>query len=279
MSTTRPGSSAEITGGEPRRDRAGDVRPSDDPARHRPGRLLLGAGRAAVSALAADPSGRGCAAAAAPPHRRADGAGLGTAARAVGRGRARVGWRRAAVPLRRRAARPPSGGAAAVDRRRAGRAPAHAAGGAAVPGARPHPRLGAADIRRGHRLGDAPAQFGLGGGIAHRVRLRRRGGVRLADADRARRGQLARRAGRRDMAAVAGRLVAGPGEPAAVPVPAAALVLPAVHLGAVPVAGVAHRVEAHADASGPLRRPGLPRRPSVTRSRRCCWRRERCWPG
>ena len=43
------------------------------------------------------------------------------------------------------------------------------------------------------------------------------------------------------MAAVAGRLVAGLREPAAVPVPAAALVFPAVHLGAVPVAGVAHR--------------------------------------
>ena len=69
-------------------------------------------------------------------------------------------------------------------------------------------------------------------------------GVRLADADRARRGQLARRAGRWEMAADAGRLVAGLREPAAVPVPAAALVFPAVHLGAVPVAGVAHRVAA-----------------------------------
>ena len=71
----------------------------------------------------------------------------------------------------------------------------------------------------------------------------------------------------------------GAGEPAAVPVPAAALVFPAVHLGALPVAGVAHRVDAHADASGPLRRPGLPRRASAMRSRRCCSPRGRCWPG
>ena len=32
-------------------------------------------------------------------------------------------------------------------------------------------------------------------------------------------------------------------------------------------------------ASGPRRRPGLPRRRRPARSRRCCWPRGRCWPG
>ena len=73
------------------------------------------------------------------------------------------------------------------------------------------------------------------------------------------RGELVRRAGGREIAAVAGRLVAGLRQPAAVPVPAPALVFPAVHLGALPVAGVAHRFAVHADASGSLRRPGLSR--------------------
>ena len=51
-------------------------------------------------------------------------------------------------------------------------------------------------------------------------------------------------AGGWEIAAVAGRLVAGLRQPAAVPVPAPALVFPAVHLGALPVAGVAHRFAA-----------------------------------
>ena len=53
------------------------------------------------------------------------------------------------------------------------------------------PDAARATVRRGHRLGDAPAQFGHGGGAADRVRLRRRRGVHLADAGGARR----RRAG------------------------------------------------------------------------------------
>ena len=117
-----------------------------------------------------------------------------------------------------------------------------------------------ATVRRGDRLGAAPAQFVRGGGPPDCVRLRRRGGIHLADARDARRGELVRRVGGWEMAAVAGRLVAGRREPAAVPVPAPALVFPAVHLGALPVAGVAHRVDVRADASGSLRRPGLPRR-------------------
>ena len=52
------------------------------------------------------------------------------------------------------------------------------------------------------------------------------------------------------IAAVGRRLVAGRRQPAAVPVPAPALVFPAVHLGALPVAGVAHRFAVRADASG-----------------------------
>ena len=79
----------------------------------------------------------------------------------------------------------------------------------------------------------------------------------LADAVALRVAQLARRAGRRALAPDAGRLVAGLRQPPAVPVPAAALVLPVVSLGAVPVAGVAPRPGARAHAPGPLRRPGL----------------------
>ena len=82
-----------------------------------------------------------------------------------------------------------------------------------------------------------------------------------------------------NLAADAGRLVAALGEPAAVPVRAPALVFPAVHLGALPVAGVAHRVEVHADASGPLRRSGLSVRRSATRSCRCCRPRGPYSPG
>ena len=69
--------------------------------------------------------------------------------------------------------------------------------------------------------------------------------------------ELVRRAGGREIAAVAGRLVAGAREPAAVSVPARALVFPAVHLDTLPLARVTHRVAARADASGSLRRPGL----------------------
>ena len=129
---------------------------------------------------------------------------------------------------------------------------------AAIRRARPHPRLGSwrtfdAAIASAMRLRNSI----WAEAAAHRIRLRRRRGPRLADADGARRGRLARRAGRWRLAAVAGRLVAGPGEPAGVPVPVAALVFPAVHLGAVPVAGVTHRLAVHAHASGPLRRPRL----------------------
>ena len=99
-------------------------------------------------------------------------------------------------------------------------------------------------------------------------------GVALADADRTRRLQLARRAGQWKVAAVDGRVVAGLCQPADLPVPAAAMVFPPVHLGAVPVAGVAPEPEAHADPSGPLRRPGLPRIRPLTRSRRCWSPRE-----
>ena len=61
------------------------------------------------------------------------------------------------------------------------------------------------------------------------------------------------------IATVAGRLVAGLREPADLPIPAPALVFPAVRLGAFPLAGVAHRAQLHADASRPLRRAELPR--------------------
>ena len=225
------------------------------------GRLLAGPRRAVLSALAGHASGRRSAPTAPPPRRRDGASGLGAAAAVVDRGRTCLGRQRpAAVPPRRGTARAAADRAAAADRGGTGRSPAHAPGGGAVPGTRPDSGRGAGAVRRGHRLGAAPAQFVRGGGPADSVRLRRRGRIHLADAGDARRGELVRRVGGREMAAVAGRVVDGRREPAAVPVPAPALVFPAVHLGALPVAGVAHRAEFRADASGSLRRPGLPRR-------------------
>ena len=95
-------------------------------------------------------------------------------------------------------------------------------------------------VRRGDRRGVAPAQLGRSGGLPDCLRLRRRGRIHLADAVGARRRELVRRIGRREMAAVAGRVVAGRGEPAVLPVPAPALVLSPVHLDAVPLARVAY---------------------------------------
>ena len=185
--------------------------------------------------------------------------------------------RRAAVPLRHRAARASSAGSAAARRRRTGRAPAHAYGRRAVPPAGPHSRFRTGDVPRGRLLGDAAAQCHLGRSASHRGGLPRRRGNRLADAG-ARGGGVGRRARRRNLAAVACWLVVGPGEPAGVPVPVAALVLPDLHLGAIPVAGVPHRVALDADASRPLRRPRLSGG-SARHSRQCCWRKERSWPG
>ena len=141
------------------------------------------------------------------------------------------------------------------------------------------PDAARAAVRRGHRLGDAPAQFGGGGGAADRVRLRRRRRIHLAHAGRPGRDELVRRAGGREIAAVAGRLVAGLRQPAAVPVPAPALVFPAVHLGALPVAGLAHRFAVRADASGSLPAAWASSARWPMRSRRCCWPRGPCWPG
>ena len=80
--------------------------------------------------------------------------------------------------------------------------------------------------------------------VADRVCLRRRGWFHLAHAGRAGRDELVRRAGRRETAAVGGRLVAGHRQPAGVPVPAAALVFPSFHLGPLSVARLAHRFAA-----------------------------------
>ncbi len=207
-------------------------------------------------------------------------AGLGAVASVVACGGHSLAWaRHAAVPARRGHARPSTAGAAAAHPGRTGREHATGPHGAGVRGSRDGPGCGPAGIRRSHRLGHAPAQFDRRGGAAHRVRLRRRGWVHMAEADGARRGHLVRRAGQWNTAAVACRVVAGPREPADCPVPPAALVFPAVDLGALPVAGVAPRVDARADASGPERRPGISRAWWATHSRRCCWRRGPCLPG
>ena len=84
-------------------------------------------------------------------------------------------------------------------------------------------------------------------------------GIHLAHPFRARRGELAWRGSGWKIAAVARRLVAGLREPADLPIPAPALVFSAVRVGAISLAGVAHRIQLHANASRPLRRAELPR--------------------
>ena len=65
------------------------------------------------------------------------------------------------------------------------------------------------------------------------------------------------RADRRGLAALAQRDVVWLCEPADLPVPDAALVLSDVHLDALSLAGVAHRLEPGPDPSGPGRRSGI----------------------
>ena len=55
--------------------------------------------------------------------------------------------------------------------------------------------------------------------------------------------------------------------------------LPDRHLDPLPVAGVAHRVGRRADASGPLRRPGLSGAHQLRVRAVVARRRARCWPG
>ena len=243
-------------------------------------RLLAGPRRAAVPALARDATGRRCPAFAAPTRARDRAAGLGAAAAVVDRGGARLGRRRqAALPPRRGTARAPADRAAVDDPGRTGRASANAPDGRAISRARADPGRGAAAVRRGHRFGHAPSELGGRRGAADRVCLHRRGRVRLAHAGRPGRGELVRRAGGWEIAAVGRRLVAGPRQPADVPVPAPALVLPAVHLGALPVAGVA------ASICGSCRRIRIAQAAWASSARwpmhshRCFLPRGPCWAG
>ena len=177
---------------------------------------------------------------AAPPHRDPGAAGLGAAAALVGRGRARLGREcTAAFSLRHRHPCAPAARAAAVDPGGTDRPPADARRGGAIPVARPDPGRGASEVRRGHHVGHALAQFRRGGGVHNRVRLCRGRRLHLAHPFRARRDELAWRRRRWKITAVARRLVAGLREPADLPIPAPALVFPAVRVGAFPVAGVA----------------------------------------
>ena len=138
------------------------------------------------------------AAIAAPPHHRAGAAGLGAAAAVVDGGRTRLGGQASGcrssttwtLHLRLLLALPLLIVAELVVHQRMRPVVGQFLERGLIP------ETGAGAVRRGDRLGAAPAQFDRGGGPPDCVRLRRRGGIHLADAVGARRGELVRRIGR-----------------------------------------------------------------------------------
>ena len=167
------------------------------------------------------------------------------------RGGTRLGRQRhAAVSPRRRTARAPAGRAAVVDRGGTDRPPAHAPGGRPVPGSRPDPGPAAraqfdAAVASAMRLRNSVAAevlliavvYVVGVGFVWRTQV-------ALDVASWYGVPAAADGGRR----AAGWWL-GAGEPADLPVPARALVFPPVHLGALPLARLAHRSALHADCT------------------------------
>ena len=191
----------------------------------------------------------------------------------------------AAVPFLsgRGSTRPLSGGAAPVDHCRAGRAPAHAFTGAAIPGTQFDSRERDATVRSRHRIGVQAAQLGTRRGTADRLRIWGRHPDRLAALHRTRHGNLVRDTVRRWLETLARRNLVWLREPADLPVPVGPLVFSIVHLDALSLAGVTHRAEPGSHASGSRRRPefsfqhGLCLR-CARGCARCAARRSPCQP-
>src|SRR5262245_43868447 len=121
---------------------------------------------------------------------------------------------------------------------------------------------------------DAAAQLGGRRADADRARLRCRDTRVLALLRGADGSDLVRGAPPRRSPATPRRVVVLPGQRAAVSIPAAALVFPHLHLGPIPLAGLAYRSRLRPGASGPS--GGLGSCPaSATRSRRCSLPKER----
>jgi hypothetical protein len=100
---------------------------------------------------------------------------------------------------------------------------------------------GGAGSVRGRGGFSAPvAQLALGRGLPHRAGVRRRCPHRLARPCGAANSHLVCGTYRRAVEALAGRVLVWLCQPAAVPIPTAAVVLSAVHLGAISLVGLAH---------------------------------------
>ena len=149
---------------------------------------------------------------------------------------------------------------------------------AALRDERPHRPRGALAIRLRHLFGDAAAQLGRCGIAADRIRVRRGHPVHMARPGGARREQLVCHRVRWAAAPLARRLVGRARQHALVPVPVPALVLPVLHLGAFPVASVAHGFEPGTGASGRHGWVEISRLGTARLLRQSCWRSEPCSP-
>jgi hypothetical protein len=171
---------------------------------------------------------------------------------AVAVGRSGAGWQRHnPVRVGRGDACPFSAGSAALDPRRAGGPHADASGGEAVPGPRFDSGGRAGSVRGRGGFGAPAAQLGLGRSVPHWASVRRRCPERLAPPYGAANDHLVCGTCRGAVEALAGRVLVWLCQPAAVPVPAATVVFPAVYLGAVSLTGLAPRPAPRAHVSGP----------------------------
>ena len=127
-------------------------------------------------------------------------------------------------------------------------------------------------------LGDAPAQLDRRGDGPVRDRLRVRGDGPVAPVHGPRRPELVRRHGQRAAAALGGGMVVRLHQPAPVPVPAAALVLPPVRVGPVPLAGLPHRAGPRAHPPRPRGRAGIPLPDGLRVHAAVAGPGRRCWP-
>ena len=233
-------------------------RPDTPSSLPRASRLFPGAGRPAVSASSPVAPLRRCPDAGPSPYLRRHRDHVAAAAAALGVGGARMGRKRhvRSVSAQRGSPSAVSPGAAASRRGGARRPHAHAAGARAASIARDliadadRPRFDAA-IGSAMRLRNSVVAELLLVVLIYAVGVASRNYVAV-DANTWAAGSARKRS-------VARRLVAHPGQRAYLPVPAPSLVFPRLHLDALSLAGVTHRASAHADASRPRRRAGLPR--------------------
>src|SRR5262249_5417463 len=201
--------------------------------------LLARPGRATLPASASLTSVRRCAGVSTPTPHHHSAARLAATLAALGIGRTSAGWERGhTLPAGRGSSCPLSGGVAAVDRCRVGGAPAHPLRSQAILGAQSDSRERPDTVRGRHRVSRAATQLSARRGVADRFRLCRRCPADLAPVHGARYGHVVCDADRRGFTALVDRSVVWLREPAALPVPADALVFSHVYLGTLSLAGV-----------------------------------------